>query len=128
MASHRELREHLGLETQRPWSRLVLLRSTPALCGLFSVGLRDTYGMQTDITLTRIIYKDTDIDWYVALCPEVDVASQSKTIEEARAALTEAVTLFFESASAEEISRHMPNDIYIAPIHTRMTVVESTHA
>jgi hypothetical protein len=35
--THRELREHLGFETQRQWSPLAILRSTPILCGLFSV-------------------------------------------------------------------------------------------
>jgi DDE superfamily endonuclease len=35
--THRELREHLGFETQRQWSALAILRSTPILCGLFSV-------------------------------------------------------------------------------------------
>jgi hypothetical protein len=31
-----EARTHLGLETQRQWSDLAILRSTPALLGLFS--------------------------------------------------------------------------------------------
>lgn len=35
--THRELREHLGFETQRQWSWLAILRSTPAICGLFSI-------------------------------------------------------------------------------------------
>ena len=32
-----ELRAHLGVETQRQWSDLAILRTTPALFGLFSV-------------------------------------------------------------------------------------------
>jgi DDE superfamily endonuclease len=32
-----EAREHLGLETQRQWSDLAILRTTPALLGLFSL-------------------------------------------------------------------------------------------
>jgi hypothetical protein len=32
-----ELRAHLGLETQRHWSRRALDRTTPCLCGLFSL-------------------------------------------------------------------------------------------
>ncbi len=43
-------------------------------------------------------------DGFVSPCPEVDVASQGDTIEEARANLQEAVELFFETASAAEIS------------------------
>ena len=33
----REVREHLGVETQRQWSDWAILRTTPALLGLFSV-------------------------------------------------------------------------------------------
>ena len=32
-----EVRTHLGLETQRQWSDLAILRTTPALLGLFSL-------------------------------------------------------------------------------------------
>ena len=35
--THREAREHLGVETQRQWSDLAILRSTPMLFGLFSL-------------------------------------------------------------------------------------------
>jgi len=35
--THREVREHLGVETQRQWSDLAIARTTPALFGLFSV-------------------------------------------------------------------------------------------
>jgi predicted RNase H-like HicB family nuclease len=40
---------------------------------------------------------------FVALCPEIDVASQGETIEESLANLREAVELFYECASPEEI-------------------------
>ncbi len=40
---------------------------------------------------------------YVALCPELDVASQGDTIEQARGNLREALELYFETASPEEI-------------------------
>ena len=33
----RELRAHLGVETQRQWSERAIARTTPALFGLFSV-------------------------------------------------------------------------------------------
>ena len=42
-------------------------------------------------------------DGYVALCPEVDVASQGDNINEARSNLREALELFFETASPKEI-------------------------
>jgi hypothetical protein len=32
-----EVRTHLGVETQRQWSDLAILRTTPALFGLFSL-------------------------------------------------------------------------------------------
>ncbi len=51
--------------------------------------------------LTAIIEREDD--WYVALCPELDIASQGKTIESARDNLVEALELFFETASEEEI-------------------------
>ena len=52
--------------------------------------------------LTAIIEREDD--GYVALCPELDIASQGDTVEEARRNLTEAVTLFFEAASPEDVS------------------------
>jgi hypothetical protein len=35
--TYHEVREHLGVETQRQWSNLAILRTTPALLGLFSL-------------------------------------------------------------------------------------------
>jgi predicted RNase H-like HicB family nuclease len=37
-------------------------------------------------------------DGYTALCPDLDVASQSDSIQEAKTALLEAVTLYLETA------------------------------
>ena len=42
---------------------------------------------------------------YAALCPELEVASQGATVEEATANLREAIELFLECADAEEITR-----------------------
>jgi predicted RNase H-like HicB family nuclease len=53
--------------------------------------------------LTAVIERDED--WFVATCPEVDVVSQGKSIENARSNLLEAVELFFEVASPSEIKR-----------------------
>lgn len=50
---------------------------------------------------------------YVSLCPELDIASQGDTIEEARRNLREAVELFFESASASEIKRRLADDVVV---------------
>lgn len=53
-------------------------------------------------TLTATIWREDD--GYVSLCPELDVASQGDTVEEARANLQEAVDLFFEAADASEVA------------------------
>ena len=52
---------------------------------------------------TAIIERDGDL--YVALCPELDIASQGTTIEDAKANLKEAVELFLECADADEVRR-----------------------
>jgi predicted RNase H-like HicB family nuclease len=51
--------------------------------------------------MTAIIEREDD--GFVSLCPELDIASQGSTIEEARANLIEALTLFFETASPCEV-------------------------
>ncbi|MBI5571960.1 MAG: type II toxin-antitoxin system HicB family antitoxin [Desulfomonile tiedjei] len=57
--------------------------------------------------LTAIVAREAD--GYVALCPELDIASQGDSIEEARENLREALELFFECASPEEV-RDRPHD------------------
>jgi len=61
--------------------------------------------------LTAII--EGEGDGYVALCPEVDIASQGNTVDEARQNLREAIELFFESASAEEINQRLHEEVYV---------------
>ena len=46
-------------------------------------------------------------DGYVALCPELDIASQGNTVEEARRHLVEAIELFFETADPSEVQRRL---------------------
>ena len=53
-------------------------------------------------------------DGFVALCPELDIASQGDTVEEARDNLSEAVQLFFEGASTEEVARRLQTDVYVS--------------
>ena len=50
-------------------------------------------------------------DGYVALCPELDIASQGSPIEEARTNLVEAVELFLETASAAEIDERLHEEV-----------------
>ncbi len=53
---------------------------------------------------------------YVALCPELDIASEGASIEEARANLIEALTLFFETASPSEIARRSHNEVFVTQV------------
>ena len=64
--------------------------------------------------LTAIVEREGER--YVALCPEVDVASQGDTVTEARDNLAEALTLFFETASAEEVDRRLRGEVYVTHI------------
>lgn len=61
--------------------------------------------------LTAIIEREGD--GYVSLCPELDIASQGDTIEQARENLREALELFFETASPDEIQSRLRDEIYI---------------
>ena len=60
---------------------------------------------------TAILEKEGDL--YVALCPELDVASQGATVEEATANLKEAVELFLESADPREINQRFHGEVFI---------------
>ena len=64
--------------------------------------------------MTAIIEREDD--GFVALCPELDIASQGSTIEEARANLVEALTLFFETASASETARRLRSEVFITQV------------
>jgi len=52
-------------------------------------------------------------DMYVALCPQLDVVSQGATLEEARDNLREAVMLFLEAASPEEIRERYRSEVFV---------------
>jgi predicted RNase H-like HicB family nuclease len=57
---------------------------------------------------------------YVALCPELDIASQGSTVDEARRNLIEAVELFFETASSTEIQERLHNEVYVTPFEVNV--------
>ena len=52
-------------------------------------------------------------DGYVSLCPELDVASQGSTVEEATVNLKEAVELFLECADPEEVQRRLHTEVFV---------------
>ncbi len=60
---------------------------------------------------TAVIERDEG--WYVALCPESDIASQGESVEEARRNLIEAIELFFEVPSPSEIRERIHSEIFV---------------
>lgn len=70
--------------------------------------------MKTKRELTAIIEREGN--GYVSLCPELDVASQGDTIEEARTNLIEALELFFETASEEEVKHRFSEEVLVTRV------------
>ncbi len=64
--------------------------------------------------LTAIIEREGD--GYVSLCPELDIASQGDTVKDARDNLKEALELFFETASPEEVTARLHGEVYITQL------------
>ena len=64
--------------------------------------------------LTAIIEREGD--GFVALCSELDIASQGGSIEEARSNLQEALELFYETASEQEVQRSLKREVYITQV------------
>lgn len=53
---------------------------------------------------------------YSAHCPELDVASQGDTPDEARANLREALQLFLEDADTEELNRRLEQGAQVSAL------------
>ena len=70
--------------------------------------------MKQSYELTAIIEREGN--GYVSLCPELDIASQGDTIEEARANLIEALELFLETASPKEISERLHDEVLVTRV------------
>jgi predicted RNase H-like HicB family nuclease len=64
--------------------------------------------------LTAIIEREDD--GYVALCPELDIASQGDSVEDARLNLAEAIELFFEVADPSEIERRLHSEVIVTSV------------
>jgi predicted RNase H-like HicB family nuclease len=64
--------------------------------------------------LTAIIEREDD--GYVSLCPELDIASQGDSIEEARDNLREALELFFETASPAEVKQRLHGEVFVTQV------------
>ena len=65
----------------------------------------------TQLQFTAIIEREGD--GYVSLCPELDIASQGKSVEEARQNLVEAVELFYETADPSEVADRLRGDVFV---------------
>lgn len=70
--------------------------------------------MQRTRRLTAIIEREDD--GFVSLCPELDIASQGGSIEEARANLVEALTLFFETADPSEVAVRYRGELLVTQV------------
>ncbi len=68
--------------------------------------------------LTAIIEREGN--GYISLCPELDIASQGDTVEEARANLIEALELFFETAAPSEVERRLNNEVIVEPVEIKV--------
>ena len=64
--------------------------------------------------LTAIIEREGD--GFVALCPEVDIASQGDTVEDARTNLVEALQLFFETADPSEVASRLHGEVFVTQV------------
>ena len=64
--------------------------------------------------LTAVISREGD--GFVALCAELDIASQGETIEAARDNLREALELFFECATPAEIQDRLNAEVFVTQV------------
>jgi predicted RNase H-like HicB family nuclease len=67
--------------------------------------------MKQNRQLTAIIEREGS--GYVAVCAELDIASQGETVEEARRNLLEAVELFFETADPSEVESRLSGEVFV---------------
>ena len=69
-------------------------------------------------SLTAIFIREGN--GFVAICPEVDVASQGDSVEGAKKNLQEAVELFFECASASEIEERLSSESFVSSLEVQV--------
>jgi predicted RNase H-like HicB family nuclease len=68
---------------------------------------------------TAILEREGDL--FVAQCPELDIASQGTSVEDARANLIEAIEeVFLEAASPEEIRRRARDEVFVTRVEVRV--------
>jgi predicted RNase H-like HicB family nuclease len=91
------------IHIKRPVHPLALLTLRTVLC--------DKKGVKKLRKFTAIIEKEGR--WFIAQCPELDIASQGKSVKEAQQNLREAVELFFRHASPSEIADRLKSEVIV---------------
>ena len=74
--------------------------------------------MQQTQKFTAIIEREDD--GYVSLCPELDIASQGSTQEEAKENLIEAIELFLEVADSQEITQRLQKETFVTQLEVNV--------
>ena len=74
--------------------------------------------MQQTQKFTAIIEREEDS--YVSLCPELDIASQGSTKEEAKENLVEAIELFLEVADPKEVTQRLAKETFITQLEVNV--------
>ena len=73
---------------------------------------------EMQLQFTAIIERDGSV--FTALCPELDIASQGASIEEARDNLKEALELYFEVATESEARARLRSEVYITKVEVNV--------
>jgi len=73
---------------------------------------------KVNMHLTAIVEEEGD--GFVSLCPELDIASQGSTVEEATENLREAVELFLECAGPEEVASRLKTRVFVTHFEARV--------
>jgi predicted RNase H-like HicB family nuclease len=57
---------------------------------------------------------------YVSFCPQLDIASQGETVEDARKNLIEALELFFETADSTEVENRLHGEVFVTNLEVNV--------
>jgi len=73
---------------------------------------------KANMYLTAIV--EDEGDGFASLCPELDIARQGSTVEEATDNLREAVELFFECADPAEVASRLKTRVFVTHFEARV--------
>jgi predicted RNase H-like HicB family nuclease len=57
---------------------------------------------------------------YVSFCPQLDIASQGETVEDARKNLIEALEFFFETADSTEVKNRLHGEVFVTSLEVNV--------